>query len=94
MSFKAGVCGMEYHNIDGTGWPDAVVVDNGGDIFEHAYETRTYFPVDRNALLALADELEEDACWEVQSPGVDNCAWRLKDVCDRIREALGVSDDA
>ena len=48
---------------------------------------------DRDALLALADELEEDACWEVQSPGVDNRAWRLKDVCDRIREALGVSDD-
>lgn len=46
--------------------------------------------IDRDALLALADELEEDACWEVQSPGVDNCAWRLKDVCDRIREALGV----
>lgn len=46
--------------------------------------------VDRGALLALADELEEDACWEVQSPGADNCAWRLKDVCDRIRKALGV----
>jgi len=45
---------------------------------------------DRDALLALADELEEDACWEVQSPGVDNRAWMLKDVCDRIREALGV----
>lgn len=45
--------------------------------------------VDRDALLALADELEEDACWEVQSPGVDNRAWMLKDVCDRIREALG-----
>lgn len=44
---------------------------------------------DRDALLELADELEEDACWEVQSPGVDNRAWMLKDVCDRIREALG-----
>ena len=40
-----------------------------------------------------ADELEEDACWEVQSPGVDNRAWMLKDVCDRIREACGVSRD-
>ena len=49
-------------------------------------------PVDRDALLRLADELEEDACWEVQSPGVDNRAWMLKDVCDRIREALGVQD--
>lgn len=50
--------------------------------------------IDREALLKLADELEEDARWEVQSPGVDNCAWRLKDTCDRIREALGVSGDA
>ena len=46
----------------------------------------------REALLALADELEEIACWEVQSTGDDNRAWMLKGVCDRIREALGVSD--
>lgn len=45
--------------------------------------------IDREALLALADELGEDACWEVRSPGADNCAWRLKDVCDRIRRAPG-----
>lgn len=51
-------------------------------------------PVDREALLALAEELKEDACWEVQTPGDTSGAWRLKDVCDRIREALGVSDDA
>lgn len=48
--------------------------------------------IDRDALLALADELEEDACWEVQTPGDTSGAWRLKDACDRIREALGVSD--
>ena len=48
---------------------------------------------DREALLALADELEEDARWEVQSPGVDNRAWMLKDVCDRIREACGEEDE-
>ena len=46
--------------------------------------------VDRESLLALADELEEDACWEVQTPGDTSGAWRLKDACDRIREALGV----
>lgn len=46
--------------------------------------------IDRNALLELADELEEDACWEVQTPGDASGAWRLKDTCDRIREALGV----
>ena len=45
---------------------------------------------DREALLELADELEEDACWEVQTPGDTSGAWRLKDACDRIREALGV----
>ena len=49
-----------------------------------------YAGVDRDALLALADELEEDACWEVQTPGDTSGAWRLKDACDRIREALGV----
>ena len=54
--------------------------------YEGVHTART---VDREALLALADELEEDACWEVQSPGVDNYAWMLKDVCDRIREACG-----
>lgn len=48
--------------------------------------------IDRAALLALADELEEDACWEVQTPGDTSGAWRLKDACDRIREALGVRD--
>lgn len=46
--------------------------------------------IDRDALLKLADELEEDACWEVQTPGDTSGAWRLKDACDRIREALGV----
>ena len=45
---------------------------------------------DVKALLALAEELEEDACWEVQTPGDTRGAWRLKDACDRIREALGV----
>ena len=44
---------------------------------------------DRDALLRLADELEEDACWEVQTSGDTSGAWRLKDVCDRIREACG-----
>ena len=52
---------------------------------------RHYQPMpDVKALLALADELEEDACWEVQTPGDTSGAWRLKDACDRIREALGV----
>ena len=49
--------------------------------------------IDRDALLALAEELEEDACWEVQTSGDTRGAWRLKDTCDRIREELGVGDD-
>ena len=49
-------------------------------------------PVDLCALLRLADELEEDACWEVQTSGDTSRAWRLKETCDRIREALGVTD--
>ena len=103
MSFKAGVCGMEYHNIDGTGWPDAVVVDNGGDIFEHAYETRTYFPVDRNALLALADGIEyranelikaaQHARFSGLGPTMERAkhdAYEWRCIARRIREALGV----
>ena len=65
------------------------------DCDEGRYEgVHTARPVDREALLALAEELEEDACWEVQTPGDTSGAWRLKDACDRIREALVVSDDA
>ena len=65
------------------------------DCEDGRYEgVRTARPVDREALLALADELEEDACWEVQTPGDASGAWRLKDACDRIREACGVDADA
>ena len=49
--------------------------------------------IDHEALLALADELEEDACWEVQTPGDTSGAWRLKDICDRIRAACGEAHD-
>ena len=74
---------MEYHNIDGTGWPDAVVVDNGGDIFEHTYETRIYFPVDRDALLELEKELDGMA------PGYVIDRRGCAEVARRIREACG-----
>lgn len=49
--------------------------------------------IDREALLVLANELEEDACWEVQTPGDTSGAWRLKDICDRIRAACGEAHD-
>lgn len=60
-----------------------------GGAFQRSFATE---PCDREALLALADELEEDACWEVQTPGDTSGAWRLKDACDRIREACGEAD--
>ena len=42
--FKATYCGAEYHNIDGTGWPDAVVMENQGSVLDGTYESRTYYP--------------------------------------------------
>ena len=43
-NFKAAYCGAEYHNIDGTGWPDAVVMENQGSIFDGTYESKIYYP--------------------------------------------------
>ena len=42
--FKATFCGAEYHNIDGTGWPDAVVMENQGSVLDGTYESRMYYP--------------------------------------------------
>ena len=42
--FKAAFCGAEYHNIDGTGWPDAVVMENKGSVLDGTYESRMYYP--------------------------------------------------
>lgn len=42
--FKATYCGAEYHNIDGTGWPDAVVMENQGSVLDGTYESRMYYP--------------------------------------------------
>ena len=43
-NFKATYCGAEYHNIDGTGWPDAVVMENQGSVLDGTYESRIYYP--------------------------------------------------
>lgn len=45
--FKARFAGANYHNIDGTGWPDSVVMENGGRVLEGTYESREYFPCER-----------------------------------------------
>ena len=36
-SFKPIVEGMDFCNIDGTGWPLSVCVSNGGDILNGGY---------------------------------------------------------
>ena len=43
-NFKATYCGAEYHNIDGTGWPDAVVMENQGSVLDGTYESKIYYP--------------------------------------------------
>ena len=43
-NFKATYCGAEYHNIDGTGWPDAVVMENQGSVLNGTYESKMYYP--------------------------------------------------
>ena len=65
------------------------------DCEEGRYEgLRTVRPVDRDALLALADEMTW--CYEgaasAEGDGMVG-AWVVMQYADRIREALGVSDD-
>ena len=43
-SFKPIVEGMDFCNIDGTGWPLSVCVSNGGDTLNGRYERRDYVP--------------------------------------------------
>ena len=96
--------GMGCHEAANRFWDMCERIKSAGD-YDIAHSTRSVLAdliepsdhigdsekmVDRDALLALAEELEEDACWEVQTPGDTRGAWRLKDACDRIREALGV----
>lgn len=42
--FKPQLEGFEFHNIEGSGWPDAVVVSNSRSINE-GFDTRYYYPV-------------------------------------------------
>lgn len=83
---KCRTAGCGYFNIiDGTGWPDYVMVENDGDVFKGTYDVREYFPVNIMALLALEDEMEADGtdCYTVSTQYV------LDDYARRIREALG-----
>ena len=42
-NFKAAYLGEAYHNIDGTGWPDAVVMENQGSVLDGTYESIMYY---------------------------------------------------
>ena len=44
-TFKPVVEGMEFHAIDGTGFPDAVLVSNGGNVMDGTYIDKYYYPV-------------------------------------------------
>ena len=55
--FKAGVVGFNHsRNLDGTGWPDSVVLDNGLDVSDKRHEQRDYVPSDRMEQV-IADNL-------------------------------------
>lgn len=59
--FKAQVVGFNYSNIDGTDWPDAVVLDNGVSVFGDEYAQRYYYPVNFNEIMALASDMSAKA---------------------------------
>ena len=87
MKCRTAGCGY-FNSIDGTGWPDYVMVENDGEVLKGTYDVREYFPVNIRALLALADEMEADGidCYTVSTQHV------LDDYAQRIREACGVSE--
>lgn len=96
--FKAKVCGLEYTNMDGTGWPYCVVVDNDGDVLKGTYDTRTYYPIDRKMLIELAD-LMEGSTFEYagDSEEIKQITEFSNEIINGyarcIREALGLSDE-
>ena len=91
MNFEAKLAGFVYRDgTNGEGWPDYVTVDNGG-ILLCEYDTRTYYPIDRDALLKLADEMEIDGAGALDDD--DWCKPLLVEYAQRIRKALWVTDD-
>lgn len=88
MNFEAKLAGFVYRDgTSGDGWPDYVTVDNGGILLSE-YDTRTYYPIDRDALLELAEVMQDDAAI---CPHED-CREHIEVYVRRIREALGVQD--
>lgn len=100
MNFEAKLAGFVYRDgTNGEGWPDCVTVDNGG-ILVSEYDTRAYYPIDRNALLDLVKELELGAqCVVGRKWSNMECERMAKYLADdyemiacRIRKALGEDD--
>lgn len=91
MKCRTAGCGY-FNSIDGTGWPDYVMVENDGEVFKGTYDVREYFPVNIRALLALADEIKSDTSRvdELQLGIYGSCY--LSGIASRIRAALGVSE--
>lgn len=88
MSFEAQLTGFGYGgSMTGEGWPDYVTLDNGG-ILSIEYETRAYYPVDRDALLALAGVMQGQ-----QYMREDARFLRWDEAARRIREACGATKD-
>lgn len=87
MKCRTAGCGY-FNSVDGTGWPDYVMVENDGEVLKGTYDVREYFPVNIRALLELADEMEADGtdCYTVSTQYV------LDEYAQRIREACGVSE--
>lgn len=74
MSFESKLTVLGYaKGTTGEDWPDYVILDNGG-IVSVEYEMRKYYPVDRDALLELADEIEDRA-------GLVGYARRIREAC-------------
>lgn len=95
MSFKAQLTGFGYGNsMTGEGWPGYVTLDNGG-ILSVEYETRTYYPVDRYALLTLVGDMEFYADYLITFSEIQPVAMRksVLDMVKRIREACGEAPD-
>ena len=91
MKCRTAGCGY-FNSIDGTGWPDYVMVENDGEVLKGTYDVREYFPVNIRALLALADEMDHpirQAVWN-QTSGVRR-EHIMAEYARRIREALGVT---
>lgn len=91
MSFESKLTVFGYYKgTTGEYWPDYVILDNGG-ILSVEYETRKYYPVDRDALLKLADELDTCTVDRLNHLGeADRISGR--EYARRIREDLGVED--